>query len=36
MGNATERLKKKADLVTTSVEKDGIYNACVELGLFEV
>lgn len=35
MGNATERLKKKADLVTTSVEKDGIYNACVELGLFE-
>ncbi len=34
MGNATPRLKAKADLVTTSIEDDGIYNACVELGLF--
>ena len=35
MGNATDRLKQKADLVTTSIENDGIYNACVTLGLFE-
>ena len=34
MGNATPRLKAKADLITTSVEDDGIYNACVKLGLF--
>ncbi len=35
MGNATERLKEKADLITSSIENDGIYNACLKLGLFE-
>ena len=33
MGNAIPELKAKADLVTTDVEADGIYNACVSLGL---
>ena len=33
MGNAVPELKQKADLVTTDVDKDGIYNACVSLGL---
>ena len=35
MGNADPALKARADLVTTNVEDDGIYNACVRLGLFE-
>jgi len=35
MGNACEELKAKADYVTTDVEDDGIWNACVALGLFE-
>lgn len=35
MGNATPRLKEKADLITTDVDHDGIYNACLKLGLFE-
>ena len=35
MGNAAEEVKKKADYVTTSVDRDGIYNACIALGLFE-
>lgn len=35
MGNASEELKSKADLVTTDVDKDGIWNACVKLGLVE-
>ena len=35
MGNATPRLKEKADLITTDVDDDGIWNACVRLGLFE-
>ena len=35
MGNAIEELKAKADIVTTDVEDDGIYNACVTLGLLE-
>ena len=33
MGNAIPELKAKADLVTTGVDDDGIYNACVSLGL---
>lgn len=34
MGNAVEELKACADLVTDSIEKDGIWNACSQLGLF--
>ena len=34
MGNAIPELKAKADYVTTDVDKDGIYNACVHLCLF--
>ena len=34
MGNACPELKARADLITTNVEDDGIYNACVTLGLF--
>ena len=34
MGNAIDELKQRADYVTTDVDKDGIYNACVALGLF--
>jgi Cof subfamily protein (haloacid dehalogenase superfamily) len=34
MGNAIPELKAKADLVTTDVDDDGIYNACISLGLF--
>ena len=33
MGNATDPIKKVADYVTTAVDKDGIYNAFVHLGL---
>lgn len=35
MGNAAQEVKQKADYVTTPVDQDGIYNACVALGLFE-
>ena len=35
MGNAVPELKERADLVTSSVDDDGIRNACVELGLIE-
>lgn len=35
MGNAPDELKGKADPVTTDVDKDGIWNACVELGLID-
>lgn len=35
MGNAIPELKECADYVTTDVDKDGIYNACVALNLFE-
>jgi len=35
MGNAVPALKEKADFITTDVDKDGIYNACEKLGLFE-
>lgn len=34
-GNAVPELKTRADLVTTSVDEDGIWNACVKLGLIE-
>ena len=34
MGNACPELKARADLITTDVSDDGIYNACVKLGLF--
>lgn len=33
MGNATDKIKAAADLVTTDVDKDGIYNAFLHLGL---
>ena len=33
MGNAVPELKAKADLITTNVDKDGVWNACVQLGL---
>ena len=35
MGNAIPELKACADYITTDVDKDGIYNACEALGLFE-
>ena len=35
MGNAVPELKAKADIVTTEVDRDGIWNACDTLGLFE-
>ena len=35
MGNAVPELKARADLITTAVDDDGIWNACVELGLFD-
>lgn len=35
MGNAVPELKERADLVTSSVDEDGIWNACVKLGLIE-
>lgn len=35
MGNAVPELKERADLVTTSVDDDGIWNGCVKLGLIE-
>ena len=34
MGNAIPELKERADYITTDVDKDGIYNACVALNLF--
>ena len=33
MGNATQPIKDAADLITDAVDKDGIYNAFVKLGL---
>jgi len=33
MGNASEDVKVAADLVTTGIDEDGIYNAFVKLGL---
>ncbi len=34
MGNGSPLLKEKADLVTSSLDEDGIYRACETLGLF--
>lgn len=33
MGNAVQALKDKADYVTTDADRDGIWNACIALGL---
>jgi len=33
MGNAAEELKKAADYITSSISEDGIYRACLHLGL---
>ena len=33
MGNATQPIKNAADMITDAVDKDGIYNAFVKLGL---
>lgn len=33
MGNAVDELKRIADLVTDDIDKDGIFNACIRLGL---
>lgn len=35
MGNAVDELKKRGDLITTDINDDGIWNACVELGLID-
>ncbi len=35
MGNAVDELKAAADFVTSSIEDDGIYRACLALGLIE-
>ncbi|MCD8121303.1 MAG: Cof-type HAD-IIB family hydrolase [Clostridiales bacterium] len=35
MGNADEELKAVADYVTTAIGDDGVWNACVNLGLIE-
>ncbi len=35
MGNAVEELKAAADFVTDEIGRDGVWNACVKLGLFE-
>lgn len=35
MGNACPELKERADLVTTDVDRDGIWNACEALSLFD-
>lgn len=33
MGNADTSVKDKADMVTDPIDQDGIYNACIKLGL---
>ncbi len=35
MGNARDELKMAADYVTASVGEDGVWKACIHLGLFE-
>lgn len=35
MGNACDELKERADMITTNVDDDGIWNACVRLKLFD-
>ncbi|MDY2788828.1 MAG: Cof-type HAD-IIB family hydrolase [Atopobium sp.] len=36
MGNASDEVKAAANVVTDDVDHDGIYNACVQLGLIDV
>ena len=33
MGNAHEKLKEVADIVTDDIGNDGVFNACKKLGL---
>ena len=33
MGNAVKELKEAADYVTSPIAEDGIYRACLHLGL---
>ena len=33
MGNAVDELKLVADYVTSAIDEDGIYRACLHLGL---
>lgn len=35
MGNAREELKQAADYVTAPINEDGVWKACVHLGLLE-
>ena len=35
MGNGEEQVKRRANLVTASVDEDGIEKALVQLGLME-
>ncbi len=35
MGNAVQRLKEVADYVTADIDQEGIYKACVHLGLID-
>ena len=35
MGNAWGPVKERASYVTTDVDDDGIWNACVDLGIIE-
>lgn len=35
MGNAREALKAAANYVTTAIDEDGVWNACVKLGLID-
>ena len=35
MGNSVSKLKEIADYITTDIEEDGVWNACLALNLFE-
>ena len=35
MGNSVDELKQAADYVTDDIDKDGVYNACLRLGLID-
>ena len=35
MGNSVPKLKEIADYITTDIEEDGVWNACLALNLFE-
>jgi hydroxymethylpyrimidine pyrophosphatase-like HAD family hydrolase len=35
MGNAVDGVKAVADLVTSCISENGVYEACVQLGLFK-